>query len=104
MAAGRGRKATLIVGGGVSWYLIHDRRPKPSVLLARALECLDERDNLDAIGEARRLASDLHDLKYRDPDFVGAVPYILGIVEFRRARRQGDQNGLDAYPVRNDSP
>lgn len=85
------------IGLGTIGYLTRQKRPEPSVLLARALECLTERDNAEAIPEARKIASELDALRYRDPHFVGAVPFILGITDFRRARQQSDRERLDSF-------
>src|ERR1700683_1255390 len=90
--------AVLALGGvGSFWYFQHPSRPEPAVLLARALECLDERDNANAIPEARAIVSELDALKYRDPTFPGAVPYVLGIIHFRKARLQTDRERLDSF-------
>ncbi len=86
----------LILGIGSYGYLSHQNRPEPSVLLARALEYLADHDNSEAIPEARKIASELDALHYRDPHFVGAVPYLLGITDFRRARLQTDRERLDS--------
>jgi tetratricopeptide (TPR) repeat protein len=88
--------ALTILSAGAYWYFLHETRPEPSVLLARALECLKQRDNAEATVEARRIASELDALRYRDPDFGGAVPYILGIVEFRKGRRQTDRQRFES--------
>src|SRR5580704_10974913 len=89
--------ALLIIGVGTYGYLSRQKAPDPSVLLARALECLNETDNPDAIPEARKIASELDALHYRDPNFIGAVPYILGITDFRHASQQNDRERLDSY-------
>jgi tetratricopeptide (TPR) repeat protein len=86
----------LVLGIGSYAYLSHQKRPEPSVLLAHALECLADRDNPEAIPEARKIASELDALHYRDPHFIGAVPYLLGITDFRRARLQTDRERLDS--------
>ena len=93
-----GASAALLVVGVASYgYLARQKPPDPSVLLARALECLNETDNPDAIPEARKIASELDALRYRDPNFIGAVPYILGITDFRHASQQNDRERLDSY-------
>jgi tetratricopeptide (TPR) repeat protein len=89
--------ALTILSAGSYWYFCHDTRPDPSVLLAQALECLKDRDNAQATVEARRIASELDGLRYRDPEFGGAVPYILGIVEFRKAQQQTDRQRLESF-------
>ena len=89
--------ALTILSAGSYWYFFHDTRPDPSVLLAQALECLKDRDNAQATVEARRIASELDGLRYRDPEFGGAVPYILGIVEFRKAQQQTDRQRLESF-------
>jgi tetratricopeptide (TPR) repeat protein len=86
--------ALLVLGGGGYWYFLHDSRPEPPVLLARALACLKERDNPEATLEARRIASELDALHYRDAEFPGAIPYILGTLEYRRALEQTDRQRL----------
>src|SRR5580704_18313136 len=83
--------ALAVLSGGSYWYFLHDRRPDPPVLLARALECLKDKDNAEGTIEARRIASELDALRYRDPEFGGAIPFILGIVEFRKAQLQSDR-------------
>jgi tetratricopeptide (TPR) repeat protein len=82
---------------GAYWFFFHETRPEPAVLLARALECLDRDDGPDAIPEARRIASELDALKFRDPAFPGALSYILGIVEFRRARELKDRDRIESF-------
>jgi tetratricopeptide (TPR) repeat protein len=89
--------ALTVLGAGSYWYFFHETRPDPPVLLAQALACLKDRDNAEATVEARRIASELDALRYRDPDFGGAVPYILGIVDFRKAQQQTDRQRLDAF-------
>jgi tetratricopeptide (TPR) repeat protein len=86
--------ALLVLGVGGYWYFFHDTRPEPPVLLARALACLKEQDNSEATLEARRIASELDALHYRDAEFSGAIPYILGIIEYRRALEQTDRERL----------
>jgi tetratricopeptide (TPR) repeat protein len=85
-----------ILGVGAYWYFFHETRPDPPVQLARALECLKDRDNAEATVEARRIASELDGLRYRDPEFGGAVPYILGVVDFRKAQQQTDRQRLES--------
>jgi hypothetical protein len=89
--------ALVILAAGSYWYFFHQTRPDPPVLLARALECLKDRDDADATVEARRIASELDGVRYHDPDFTGAVPYILGILEFRKAQQQTDRQRLDSF-------
>jgi tetratricopeptide (TPR) repeat protein len=88
--------AIVVLGAGVSWYFLHDTRPEPPVLLARALECLKDRDNAEATVEARRITSELDALHYRDPDFMGAIPYILGVIDFRKAQQQIDRERVES--------
>ena len=89
--------ALTIVAAGSYWYFFHETRPDPPVLLARALADLKDRDNTNATLEARRIASELDGLRYRDPDFGGAVPYILGVLEFRRAQLQTDRQRFESF-------
>jgi tetratricopeptide (TPR) repeat protein len=89
--------ALVLLGVGSYWYFFHQTRPDPPVLLARAMECLKDRDNAEATVEARRIASELDGLRYRDPEFGGAVPYILGIVDFRKALQQTDRQRLESF-------
>ncbi|HET6325130.1 MAG TPA: tetratricopeptide repeat protein [Planctomycetaceae bacterium] len=89
--------ALVLLSAGSYWYFFHETRPDPPVLLARALECLKDRDNAEATVEARRIASELDALRYRDPKFGGAVPYILGIVEFRKAQQQTDRQRFESF-------
>jgi tetratricopeptide (TPR) repeat protein len=91
-----GAAALVVLGAGTYWYFFHDTRPDPPVLLARALACLKERNNPEATLEARHIASELDALHYRDAEFSGAIPYILGIIEFRRALEQTDRERLDS--------
>jgi tetratricopeptide (TPR) repeat protein len=88
--------ALTILSVGSYWYFFRETRPDPPVLLTRALECLKDRENAEATVEARRIASELDALHYRDPQFGGAVPYILGIVEFRKAQQQTDRQRLES--------
>jgi tetratricopeptide (TPR) repeat protein len=96
-AVGGAAAALALLGVGTYWYFFHDTKPEPSVLLARALECLNDRDNAEATVEARRIASELDAVHYRDLKFAGAVPYILGIVEFRKAFQQTDRQRFDSF-------
>jgi tetratricopeptide (TPR) repeat protein len=89
--------ALTILSAGSYWYFFHETRPDPPVMLARALECLKDRNNVEATVEARRIASELDALRYRDPEFGGAVPYILGIVEFRKAQQQTDRQRFELF-------
>ncbi len=88
--------AVVVLGAAVSWYFLHDTRPEPPVLLARALDCLKDRDNAEATVEARRITSELDALHYRDPEFLGAIPYILGVIEFRKAQQQTDRERIES--------
>jgi tetratricopeptide (TPR) repeat protein len=87
--------ALLVVAVGSFAYLTRQKPPEPEVLLARALECVADRDNAESIPEARKIASELDALHFRDPHFIGAVPYILGITDFRRARQQTDRERIE---------
>jgi tetratricopeptide (TPR) repeat protein len=89
--------ALVVLGIGSYVYFSHEKRPDSSVLLARALHCLEDRQNPESIPEARKIASELDALHYRDPEFIGAVPYILGITDFRLARQQTDRERLDSF-------
>ncbi|HEV8003920.1 MAG TPA: tetratricopeptide repeat protein [Planctomycetaceae bacterium] len=89
--------AIAILSAGSYWYFFHNARPEHSVLLSRALECLKDRDNAESTVEARRIASELDALRYRAPEFAGAVPYILGIVDFRKAQQQTDRQRLEFF-------
>src|ERR1700733_14621495 len=71
--------ALAILSGGSYWYFLHDRRPDPPVLLARALECLKDKDNPEGTIEARRIASELDPPRDRDPECGGAVPSYLDV-------------------------
>jgi tetratricopeptide (TPR) repeat protein len=88
--------AIVVLGAGAYWYFLHDTRPEPPVLLARALECLKDRDNAEATVEARHITSELDALHYRDPDFMGAIPYILGVIDFRKAQQQTDRERVES--------
>ena len=63
----------------------------------RGAKLLNDRQDPEAIPEARKIASELDALHYRDPHFIGAVPYILGITDFCRARLQSDRERLDSF-------
>ncbi len=89
--------AVFVIGVGTLGYLTHQKRPEPSVLLAEALKLLNDRQDPEAIPEARKIASELDALHYRDPHFIGAVPYILGITDFARAQLQTDRERLDSF-------
>jgi tetratricopeptide (TPR) repeat protein len=89
--------AVLVMGVGICAYLTRQKRPEPSVLLAEALKLLEDRENPEVIPEARKIASELDGLHYRDPHFIGAVPYILGITDFRRGRLLSDRERLDCF-------
>src|SRR5580658_10372110 len=92
-----GLAAVVAVAVGTYGYLARLKRPEPSVLFARALECLKERDNPEALSEARKIASELDALHYRDPSFMGALPFILGITDFRKALKQNDRERVDSF-------
>jgi tetratricopeptide (TPR) repeat protein len=89
--------AVFVIGVGTLGYLTRQKRPEPSVLLAEALKLLNDRQDPEAIPEARKIASELDAIHYRDPHFIGAVPYILGITDFCRARLQNDRERLDSF-------
>ena len=96
-AVGGAAAVLALLSVGTYWYFFHGTKPEPSELLARALECLNDRDSAEATVEARRIASELDAVHYRDPKFAGAVPYILGIVEFRKAYQQTDRQRFDSF-------
>jgi tetratricopeptide (TPR) repeat protein len=92
-----GAAGFLVLGSGAYWYFNHEKSPEPTAQLARALEALLQADSIDATLEARKIASDLDALRYRDPSFPGAIPFIFGIADFRRARSQNDRESLQTF-------
>src|ERR1700722_8306920 len=60
-----GVAAVVALAIGTFGYLARNRRPEPPALFARAIECLKERDNPEAMSEARKIASELDALHYR---------------------------------------
>jgi tetratricopeptide (TPR) repeat protein len=92
-----GLAAVVALAVGTYGYLSRTKRPEPPVLLARAFECLKEQDNPEALSEARKIASELDALHYRDPSFMGALPFILGITDFRKAQKQNDRERVDSF-------
>src|SRR5580692_1350026 len=91
-----GLAALVAIAIGAYGYMARMKRPEPAALLARAIECLKERDNPEASSEARKIASELDALHYRDSNFLGAVPYILGITDFRKAQKQNDRERVES--------
>jgi tetratricopeptide (TPR) repeat protein len=89
--------ALLVMSIGLYFYLSSQTRPEPSALQARALACLAEGDNAETMSEARKIAAELDAVHYRDSNFIGAVPFILGITDFRRARQQTDRERVDSF-------
>ncbi len=49
------------------------------------------------MSEARKIASELDALHYRDPNFIGALPFILGITDFRKAQKQNDRERVESF-------
>lgn len=92
-----GLAAVVALAVGAYGYLARLKRPEPAALLARAIECLKERDNSEALSEARKIASELDALHYRDPNFMGALPFILGITDFLKAQKQNDRERIDSF-------
>jgi len=92
-----GLAAVVALAIGTCGYLARNRRPEPPALFARAIECLKERDNPEAMSEARKIASELDALHYRDPNFIGALPFILGITDFRKAQKQNDRERVESF-------
>ena len=92
-----GLAAVVALAIGICGYLARNKRPEPAVLFARAIECLKERDNPEAMSEARKIASELDALHYRDPNFIGALPFILGITDFRKAQKQNDRERVESF-------
>jgi tetratricopeptide (TPR) repeat protein len=88
--------ACAVLAGGF-WYFERSRPVEPAALLATAFELLKDRDNPKATVEARKIASHLDALRYRDPKFPGAVAYVLGILDFRRALTQTDRERIDSF-------
>jgi tetratricopeptide (TPR) repeat protein len=89
--------AVVALAIGTFGYLARNKRPEPAVLFARAIACLTERDNPEAMSEARKIASELDALHYRDPNFIGALPFILGITDFRKAQKQNDRERVESF-------
>jgi hypothetical protein len=89
--------AIVIVTAGAVWYFNHESRPEPPQLMARALKILDEPESREALTEARRIASELDGLHYRDPEFAGAVQYILGMADFLKIRAERDRERQEPY-------
>lgn len=91
-----GLAAVVALAIGTFGYLARNHT-EPAVLFARAIECLTERDNPEAMSEARKIASELDALHYRDPKFIGALPFILGITDFRKAQKQNDRERVESF-------
>ncbi|HID24732.1 MAG TPA: tetratricopeptide repeat protein, partial [Planctomycetaceae bacterium] len=72
---------------GAAWYLLRDSGPPPKERLQQALELLKHAENSRALKKAEQIALDLKKLDYRDPDFAGAVEFILGMTSFRQAEQ-----------------
>jgi len=77
-----------VLGGAGTWYLTYRPSAPPKERLRLALELLRQTDSLRAVKKAQQIAEELEALEYRDPDFAGAIEFILGIAAFRQAERK----------------
>lgn len=68
----------LLLGGGYYVFIFRSEVP-PDKRLKVALQYLDVRRHT----EARDLVKKLEEQGYKDPDFPGGVPFVLGIASFR---------------------
>jgi len=84
--------AVLLAVGGVWWFLT-PAPAKPADQLAKALALID----LQKSEEARVIAKDLEEAAYRDPEFAGAVEYVLGMAAFQLAEQSLDDQRIPQY-------
>jgi tetratricopeptide (TPR) repeat protein len=92
-----GAALLLVVGGGaLVWSLLDDELDRHEIIRF-ALEQLDDRDDPQSRQQARDLAEELLAADISDPDFPGAVEFILGIVAFREAESQDEVAGISNY-------
>src|SRR5688572_4965340 len=70
---------------GVGLWRMSRPKPTPPVeRLRQAMELLESKhDSPKNRRLAKKIAAELQEQKYQDPDFPGAAEYILGIVAFR---------------------
>jgi tetratricopeptide (TPR) repeat protein len=74
------------VAAGTAKYFLREPEISPAERLEQALHYVDDgRDDA-----ARKLAAQLQDQGYQDPDFPGAVAYVLGLTSFREAEELED--------------
>ena len=85
--------AVLVALGAGYWFLLRDPGPTPQDLFRQAITSLDAGENLTAYETAKALEA----LKYRDPDFDGGVPFILGVIAFRDAEALDEESRLRNY-------
>jgi len=82
--------ALVIVAGGTLWFAMGGEDADPREIRQKALALLEDRDNLTARNQARRLAEQLQEMQFRDTELPGATEYILGITMFRDAQDMGE--------------
>lgn len=83
---GAGISLVLILASTVAWYFARDDQPTPRQQFSAALSLLDSGEEEGA----RELAKNLESIDYRDADFPGGIPFVLGLVAFRTAERASD--------------
>lgn len=73
----------IFLGAGV-WYALQPPSKTPLEKQRQAIELIqEENDSPHNRRLARKLALDLQEIKFHDPDFPGAAEYILGMIAFR---------------------
>ncbi len=75
-----------LVGVG-AWLALRRPSVPPKERLQQALQLVKETNSPSAWERAAKIATELKEIDYRDPDFAGALEFILGIASFRRAER-----------------
>ncbi len=90
--------ALSVVGGSVFFLTRDTKEPvTPAMRLERALALMDARGGSGSRQKAREIVLELRREEYRDPNFGGAIEFVLGVSEFREAEEQGDRATRDQY-------
>ena len=94
--------AAVVAAAGIAlcagaWWVLRDRGLPPPKRLQIALDCLNEPDNPQLLRKAEGIAHELEELDYRDPDFAGAIEFILGVATFRKAESRERAHGETQY-------
>ncbi len=88
---GAGLTSLLLILSGTGWLLTQEKRDPPHVRFKKALDLIDQRDDVNARRRAASIARGLSRIEYNAPEFPGGLEYILGVSEFREAEEM-DEN------------